>query len=171
MTDTIIYSLPEAPLAGQSATHWWRIADGAIVETGSDADWPTRFELVAGQRLQMFALAPIAAVRLAFTMASATAASPRQAAAIARVEALEHSIGDPGTLHIVSALPNQDGIVVTATVANGEMLNWLDWSKSFGVNPDRIVPVATLLPLGELLGKGTDRERNVGRTAPSGNAV
>lgn len=146
MTETLIYALPEVPLAEQPAAHWWRIANGAVVASGSDPDWPTQAALTAEGPLRIIALAPVAAVRLDFTEASTTAVSPRQAAAIARVAAVEQSIGDPATLHIVSALPDRDQQVATATVANGAMLDWLDWSNSLGVDPDHIVPIATLLP-------------------------
>lgn len=148
MTDALIYALPEAPLAQQQPIHWWRIAGGAMVASGGEPDWPAQAALADGGH-RIIALAPVAAVRLDFSEARTTAASPRQAAAIARVAAVEQSIGDPATLHIVSALPDQDRIVVTATVANGTMLDWLDWSKSLGVDPDHIMPIATLLPVGE----------------------
>lgn len=149
MSNTLIYALPEVTLAEQRATHWWRIDGGLVAASGSDPDWPTQTMTGDGTPLRIVALAPAAAVRLDFSEASVAAASPRQAAAIARVAATEQSIGDPATLHVVSALPDLDRFVATATVANGTMLDWLEWSKSLGIDPDHIVPVAMVLPVGD----------------------
>lgn len=149
MTYTLIYALPEKTLVEQRATAWWRIADGLVVASGSDADWPAQAMTADGSAARTVALAPAAAVRLDFSQASSAAASPLQAATIARVAASEQSIGDPATLHVVSALPDLDRFVATATVANGAMLDWLEWSKSRGIDPDHIVPVAMVLPVGD----------------------
>ncbi len=148
VAETLILALPEVADPAFREAHWWLVADGAIVESGVGADWPSLVDDAAGQRRRLVALAPIAAVRLVFAPANSSAASPRQAAAIARVAAVEQSLGDPATLHSASAaLP--DGRLITALVANGTMLEWIDWATALGADPDHIVPVATLLPLGE----------------------
>jgi len=146
--ETLVFALPEVADSAFREAHWWLVAEGAIVEAGVGAEWPGLASDAAGQRRRLVALAPIAAVRLAFAPANAAAASPRQAAVIARVAAVEQSLGDSATLHSArAALP--DGRLVTALVANGTMLEWIDWATALGVDPDHIVPVATLLPLGE----------------------
>ena len=148
MAETLVFALPEVADAAHREAHWWLIGDGAILEAGVGADWPALATDPLGQRRRLVALAPIAAVRLAFAPANASAASPRQAASIARIAAVEQSLGDPATLHTAGAV-TADGRIVTALVANGTMLEWLDWTIALGVEPDQIVPIATLLPLGD----------------------
>jgi len=148
VADTLVFALPEVADPAHREAHWWLIAGGEVINAGVGAEWPALATDAAGQRRRLAALAPTAAVRLAFAPANAAAASPRQAAAIARVAAVEQSLGDPATLHSASAvLP--DGRLMTALVANGTMLEWIDWASAAGVDPDHIVPVATLVPLGE----------------------
>jgi len=148
VAETLLFALPEVVDAAHREAHWWLVDDGAIIEAGVDADWPALAINPLAQRRRLVALAPVAAVRLAFAPANPAAASPRQAAAIARVAATEHSLGDPATLHTASGVLG-DGRIVTALVANGTMLEWLDWTNALKVEPDHIVPVATLLPLGD----------------------
>jgi general secretion pathway protein L len=144
--DAIVILLPEAMEAGQRELHWWAIADGAIVQSGTDTAWLDLAALGA----PLTALAPTAAVRLSFTEAAEGATTSRQAAAVARLSALDQSLGDDQALHAVSApLANASGRVLTAVVDNGAMLAWLQWAEAENVTIDRIVPAASLLPLGD----------------------
>ncbi|MEA1072878.1 type II secretion system protein GspL [Sphingomonas sp. LY160] len=146
MVDALLFALPEAPLAEHPETHWWRIADGRVIERGSDAGWTAAMVDADGRPIRRVVLAPASAVRLAFGDAG-KAASPKQAAAIARVGAIEASLGDASTLHAVSTIdPANERSVVTALVDNGVMVEWIDWAQALGVDPDMIVPAATVIP-------------------------
>lgn len=144
MAETIVILLPEMLETGQRDLHWWSIADGVMTQSGADAAWLD----LAAAGAPLIALAPAAAVRLAFTDAPEGAATSRQAAAVARLSALDRSLGDAQALHAVSA-PMAEGSsqVLTAVVDNGAMLAWLQWAEAEKVTLDRIVPVASLLPL------------------------
>jgi general secretion pathway protein L len=143
VTDSLLFALPELPDRDQRATHWWHVADGEIVSAGTSEEW---LALAEGERT-VVALAPAGSVRLAFSTEAPAAATPRQAAAIARVAAVEASLGDDQALHAVSVV---NGVgAVTAVVDNGKMMAWLDWAREVGAEPDHVVPIASLLPLGD----------------------
>lgn len=143
MADATVILLPEIIEPGQRELHWWRVADGAVVARGADAGWLEW----AGGDTAVVALAPTAAVRLEFAEAG-DSTTPRQALAVARLSALDQSLGETDALHAVAA-PGPDGSrrMVTAIVDNGVMLAWLDWAEGVGVQIHRVVPAATLLPL------------------------
>ncbi|MDQ3245896.1 MAG: type II secretion system protein GspL [Pseudomonadota bacterium] len=144
MADTIVLLLPETVEAGQRELHWWSIADGAVTQSGADAAWLD----LAAAGAPLIGLAPTAAVRLAFNEGSEGAATSRQAAAVARLSALERSLGDTQALHAVSApVAKGSSQVLTAVVDNGAMLAWLQWAEAEKVTLDRIVPVASLISL------------------------
>ncbi|NCP11037.1 MAG: hypothetical protein GW859_03605 [Sphingomonadales bacterium] len=146
MTATLVLALPAVPDARDAATCWWSIVDGAIVARGADAAWRDH---VADDRAAtpVVALAPAAATRIAFTRIADL--PPRQAAGIARLQALEGALGERATLHAVASRPDAaDEPIVTAVVANATMLEWLDWLDAMGVDARAIVPAALLLPLG-----------------------
>ena len=145
MTDAILFLLPDVSDLAERETHWWHVADERVVDSGSGTEW---LDLAAGDRpRQRIALAPASLVRFAFSEAPPGAATPRQAAAIARVAAVEASLGDPGTLHAVSSAEGDR--IATAVVDNGVMLAWLDWARALGADPHHVVPVGAVLPLGE----------------------
>ncbi|HUE78648.1 MAG TPA: type II secretion system protein GspL [Sphingomicrobium sp.] len=150
MTDTLVFSLPAVPRSAQPEAHWWRVADGVVVARGADGAWVGQAVDAGREGRSLIGLAPADSVRLAIAEASAAATTPRQAAAIARVAAVEQSLGDPETLHAVSVpVPGDDGALVTAVVANAAMLEWIDWARALGADPDHIVPAASLLPVGD----------------------
>lgn len=161
MTDALVFSLPALPDAAQAEAHWWRVANGAIVERGVGSEWVA----ASADSGKLIGLAPAAAVRLTLAQASPNASTVRQAAAVARVAAVEQSLGDPDTLHAVTVpVPGEERALVTAIVANSTMLEWIDWARSLGVDPDHIVPVASLLPVGDGWGAATiGGEHLVGR--------
>ncbi len=150
MTDALVFSLPAVPDVAQPEAHWWRVVDGVIVARGADRAWVGQAVGIEANGLRLIGLAPAVSVRLALAEANPAANTPRQAAAVARVGAIEQSLGDPETLHAVSvAVPGGEGALVTAIVANSTMLEWLDWAKALGADPDHIVPAGSLLPVGE----------------------
>lgn len=144
----LFVALPHDPVGGDSTTHWWRVI-GDRVEAGAGSEWLALAVDVEARPL-FIGLAPAALVRLNFSTRPEGAASPRQAATIARMGALEQSLGEPGTLH--SATVKLDGdppTMVTAVAANSKMQEWLDWAEGLAVHIDHIVPVAMVLPLGD----------------------
>lgn len=145
---TLFVALPHDPQDGESATHWWRVT-GDRTEAGAGSEW---LALAADPeaRPRVIGLAPAALVRLAFSTRPEGAASSRQAATIARVGALEKSLGEPETLHSATAeLDSDPPIMVTAVAANSKMREWLEWADGLAVCIDHIVPVAMVLPLGD----------------------
>lgn len=144
MSDTLLFALPAAPDPERRDTHWWHVVDGHIVAAGAGEGWLAR----SGSDRDRVALAPAGQVRLSFSDSPSTAATSRQAAAVARVAAVESSLGDDGTLHAVSSVAD-DGRVVTAVVDKETMLAWLDWARELGAEPNHVVPVGALLPLSD----------------------
>lgn len=144
MAETIVLAIPPDAIAGQSDTHWWRVANGEIIDRGTDSRW---LEWIASARL--VALAPVASVRLEIAPEKTDAATPRQAASVARVRAMDASIATSETLHAASAGAMDGDAIWTAVVANSAMLEWIDWAAQFGADPDAIVPVAALVPRSE----------------------
>ena len=142
----LFVALPQDPLAADGAAHWWRVSED-VVEAGTGSDW---LELATDGEARIIGLAPAADVRLAFSTPAEGAASPRQIETIARVGALEGSLGEPETLHTASTtLDGESPAIVTAVVANSKMQEWLDWADGLGIRLDHIVPAAMVLPLEE----------------------
>ena len=161
MAEALVFSLPAVPDASHAEAHWWRVSDGAVTATGADGSWVE----AASDGLKLIGLAPAASVRLALTEATGGTSTPRQAAAVARVAAIEQSLGDPDTLHAVTVpVPGEERTLVTAVVANSTMLEWIDWARALGVDPDHIVPASSLLPVeGKWVEAKIGAERLVGR--------
>ncbi len=145
MVDAIVFTLPEVPDSERLEAHWWLVADGRVIDSGAGTEWVALADSRAAERKRV-ALAPAAAVRIAFA-AHAPAASERQALSVARVAAVEASLGEAEALHSASALSGDS--IVTAVVDNGAMLAWLGWAREAGADPHHIVPVAALVPLAE----------------------
>jgi len=159
MAEAIVFTLPEVPDADRREAHWWLVADDRVVDSGEGEEWVA---LAQGEERKRVALAPAASVRIDIAERPA-AASDRQAASIARIAAVEASLGESEALHSVSML--RDGSVTTAIVDNGMMLAWIDWAKEAGADPHHIVPAAALLALEEgWTSAAFGSERVVGRS-------
>jgi general secretion pathway protein L len=129
----------------------------AVLEHGSGPEW-----LVAhkDRGLPLVALAPVAAVRLAFPQAAGE--TERQRLGVARAEALAGSMAEPATLHAVAGLV--EGRMAVALAANGAMIEWLDWLSAFGADPDAILAAGLVLPLAdEWRAAALASERMIGR--------
>ena len=143
MPGHLIVALPETAVGASTETHWWLVADGEVRAEGKDSGWvalavPDRNGPV------VVGLAPSAAVRLVVDRTVREGSTPTQAAAVARLDALETSLGDSETLHAVSGVDGDR--IVTAITANATMLEWIGWARTAGVELDRIVPASLLLP-------------------------
>lgn len=141
---TLFVALPHDPAGSDDQAHWWRVV-GDSAESGVGSDWRA---FVAEARPRVIGLAPAALVRLTFSTPVEGVSSPRQSATIARVGAVEQSLGDPETLHTASApLEGDPPTMVTAVAANSKMREWIDWSERLAIGIDHIVPAAMVLPL------------------------
>jgi general secretion pathway protein L len=144
MNERLLLLIPAVRVAGDPSAHWWRVSDERVLEQGSGPEWRSLARLAGGggAGLPLVALAPAAAVRLSFPEPKGE--TDRQRLAIARSEALAASMAEPATLHAVSGLV--EGRLGVAVVANGVMIEWLDWLTGLGVDPDAILPAGLLLP-------------------------
>jgi general secretion pathway protein L len=146
MAGHLIVALPEVTTGPSTEAHWWLVADGEIGAEGVDSGWLA----LAGQNRTapvIVGLAPSSAVRIVVDRTTREGSTPTQAAAVARLEALNAALGDPETLHAVSAIDGDR--IVTAIVANASMLSWIDWARAGGAELDRIVPASLLMPRAE----------------------
>jgi general secretion pathway protein L len=156
--DVLFVLLPDAPVEGDGSAHWWRLAANGIVGEGIDSAW---LDLAGPGGPEVIALAPSAHVRIDFAGEDSAAANPRQAATIARVSAVDRSLGEQQTLHAASAeLAGEEPAIVAAVASNAKMLEWVDWAERLGARIDHIVPAAMVLPLGDQWARaavGSDR--------------
>ena len=144
MADTLLFALPEAPDRERRGTHWWHVVDGELVSAGTGDEWLT----FADRRRNLVGIAPAAQVRLSFTEKPSSAQTRRQAEAVARVAAVNSSLGDDEKLHSASAVAD-DGSIVTAVTEKDTMAAWLDWARQLGADPNHVVPAGALLPLSD----------------------
>lgn len=138
--DALLVLLPVEPVGADSTAHWWRLADGALVESGNDASWIEGSGSVIG-------LAPTSRLRLEFPESDETG-DQRQRMTVARLAALEEGLSEGGTAHAVAAMaPSQDDRLVVAVAANDVMIGWIDWAERHGIDLGPIVPAAMAVPL------------------------
>jgi general secretion pathway protein L len=144
MADTLLFALPEAPDTERRGTHWWHVVDGELVSAGTGDEWLT----FADRRRNLVGIAPAAQVRLTFTDKPSSAQTRRQGETVARVVAVNSSLGDDDKLHSASAAA-EDGSIVTAVTDKDTMAAWLDWARQLGADPNHVVPAGALLPLSD----------------------
>jgi len=156
MADTILFALPEAPDRDRRDTHWWHVVDGELVSAGSGDEWLN----FAGRRRKLIGIAPAAQARLSFSDKPSSASTNRQAEAVARVAAVNSSLGDDETLHSASAVA-EDGSIVTAIADKVAVAAWLDWARNLGAEPNAVVPAGALLPLSDDWTAATFGEQHV----------
>lgn len=145
MSDRLLLLLPALCEPADATVHWWRISDEAVVEHGSDCAWRDLVSPLTGPALPLVALAPVASVRLAWP--EPDGATEKQRLGVAKAMALQQGMADPSTLHAVADLP--EGRLCVALVANGSMVEWLDWLAAKGVDPLAIIPSGLLLEASE----------------------
>lgn len=142
MSEALVILVP--PVA-DAPPRWWRVADRRIVATGHDVEWnlPDADDRPV-EIGPVLLLVPAAAVTLHRALLPDLA--PRQAAAAARLMALENSAAAPDTLHIGTGPRDGDGGLDVAVVSAGAMAQWLRWAGHHAIDPDAIVPAPLLLP-------------------------
>ncbi len=148
MATTIVIALPAVPDVADATAHWWTVANDGVVAHGAGDGWRDALTETAGPPPRVVAIAPASTTRIA--IARIADAAPRQAAGIARVAAVDASLGDRETLHAVASVPTeQGGAIATAIVANAAMVDWIDWCAAHGCDPATIVPAALIVPRGD----------------------
>lgn len=135
MSDILLLLLPAVIDRADATACWWRVSGDAVVAESTNGDW--RLET-----LPLVALAPVAAASL--NSPEAEGQNERQRLAIARANAISQGMAEAATLHAVAGIV-EDRLGV-ATVANGQMVEWLDWLAAQGANPTAILPAALLAP-------------------------
>lgn len=126
---------------------WLRVDDGVVVDSGQDDGWVDARDTSGGDEAddRLIALAPAADVPLRWRAYSD--AAPAQAAAIARVDTLRDSLGDPAGLHIVAGQPAEAGQAVpVAVTTHAAMTAWTGWLQMQGLEAVAILPVAATVP-------------------------
>lgn len=144
MADTLLFALPETPDRARRDTQWWHVLDGEIVSSGTGEEWLS----FATRKRSLIGIAPVAQVRLSFSEKPSSATTQRQAEAVARVAAVNASLGHDEKLHAASAV-TADGSVMTAVADRAAMTSWLDWARQLGADPNHVVPAGAILPLSE----------------------
>ncbi|SKB30113.1 type II secretion system protein GspL [Sphingopyxis flava] len=152
MTSTLVLWLPPlAALDGASMpAHiaWLRVDDGVVTDSGQDDGWvdsrgrPPRGTSGEGR---LIVLAPAADVPVRWY--HFPDASPAQAAAAARMEALKACLGAPADLHLVAGEPAAAGQAVpVAVTTHAAMAAWNAWLGTRGLEPSAIVPAGATVP-------------------------
>ncbi|HMO76480.1 MAG TPA: general secretion pathway protein GspL, partial [Sphingopyxis sp.] len=150
MSRTFVLWLPtQAALDGGEPARpsWLRVDDGVIVDSGQDDGWVDAWERPQEDEAndRLIALAPAADVPLRWR--AYPDAAPAQAAAVARVDTLRDSLGDPAALHIVAGSPAEAGQAVPAAgTAPAAEAAWASRLQAQGPAPAAIVPAAAAVP-------------------------
>ncbi|WP_187336339.1 type II secretion system protein GspL [Novosphingopyxis iocasae] len=144
--DGLIVTLP---LGGDEALHWWRLDDGIITQRGQNEDVRDAAGLPSatpGERIMAIAPTELTFVNwLAFPDLK-----PRQAEGAARVEAARRGIGGADANHAATrALEDEDGTVLTATIAPAALSGGLAHLQAIGIDPDFVTPVGLLVQPGD----------------------
>ncbi|ALC10944.1 type II secretion system protein GspL [Sphingopyxis sp. 113P3] len=152
MTSTLVLWLP--PLAALDGAFmpadiaWLRVDDGVVTDSGQDDGWVEswgRPPRGTGGEDRLIVLAPAADVPVRWH--HFPDASPPQAAAAARVEALKDCLGAPADLHLVAGEPPAAGQAVpVAVTTHAAMAAWNAWLATHGLEPSAIVPAGVMVP-------------------------
>lgn len=138
MNEALLLLLPAVCDPADATACWWRVSGDAVVEEGTDGNW-------RAAQLPIIALATVAAVRLDWPEPQGE--TERQRLGIARAAAVQQGMADPATLHAVAG--SVEDRLAVATVANGSMVEWLDWLGIHGADPVAILPASLVAPWSE----------------------
>lgn len=150
MTHMLVLWLPAVAALREgdaSEAAWLRVDDGVVVDSGQDDGWVADWEKPddEGADLRLVALAPAADVPMRWL--HYPGATPAQAAAAARIDALKDSLGDAAALHIAAGQPAGEGQAVPVAVATHEaMTTWTGWLAARGLSASAIIPAAAAVP-------------------------
>ncbi|MES2755714.1 MAG: type II secretion system protein GspL [Pseudomonadota bacterium] len=130
------------PAGGDDPARWLLVEDERIVARGEGDGWPRDDDPGAATRAVL--IAPAVAVSLHRAVLPELA--DRQAAAAARLMAVENALGAADTLHIATGARDGDGAMDVAVVANADMADWLGWAGHHALDVTALIPAALLLP-------------------------
>ena len=146
MSDVLILLLPEVCDPADASAHWWHLSAGLVVAEGSDVGWKTlAVPLTGATGMPLIALAPVAPVRLDWPEPQGE--TERQRLGVARAGSLRGGMADTETLHAVADMVEER--LATAVVANGTIVEWLDWLALHDADPIAIVPAGLVAPWSE----------------------
>ncbi len=133
-------------LAEQGEPLWMRVADGAVVQKGTGANWLAECGLTALPSGTVVMLVPPAAL-VTLHWFRHPDLPPRQGRAAARLAAMAAGIVPADQLFAV-ANRNEDPARphIVGVAARADLQHWLLWAQHHGLDPDVIVPAALLLP-------------------------
>jgi general secretion pathway protein L len=156
MTEMLVLMLPSARrLAADAAAehgegrrpfapYWAKIAAGCVTASGVGDGWRAAFGDGAIPE-RVLALAPASDAPVRFVAYDNLA--PAQAAAVARVDAVKHLLGNPLESHVASGMPSDIGqSFAVAVTQHDAMRAWHNWLAAQGLTPDAILPIAAMLP-------------------------
>ena len=153
MAATLILMLPDdGPIR-----IWWRVDQSMVVDSGQDGEWADfAMEDGAGPTI---ALAPAAAVPVRWHHLPEL--TPPQAAAAARIQAIDAVLGTADERHVAVGLPGADAMVAVAVVAHDDMRRWRALMDAAGLDARALIPVAALVPMP---GEGRAMRAEIGGT-------
>ena len=142
-SDGLIIFLPEA---AEGDAYWMRISGGALVQSGTGANWLAACGIDALPDQACVMLVPPPAL-VALHWVVHPDLPVRQGAAAARLAALVGGIAPSDQLLAVTDA-NEDPARphIVAVVSRTDMQHWLLWAQHHGLAPDLIVPAPLLLP-------------------------
>lgn len=124
------------PPAQEHPPQWWRLEDGAVVESGSGV-WPEN----AGKQVAFLLPPSLVALHMVDLPADMP---PDQARGAARLLATEASIAASEAMHGAGAGSPDTGYRGYA-IAGQDMMRVLAWARLHGLDPDIVIPVAEVI--------------------------
>lgn len=131
------------PADAEADPAWWRVIDGSIVSRSAGAAMTGYGEAAAPLPVMLVVPQPAVTMRRVDLPADMPAA---QARAVAPRMAREASIGEADGLHTV---PCANDPATVAIVARDDIAHFIAWARLQGIEPDIILPAATILPESE----------------------
>jgi general secretion pathway protein L len=141
MTALLILMLPPPGVAAVDAIgRWWTVDAGTVTDSGSDGGWTEHL----GDAAEIIALVPAADAPVRWL--ELPGLTPPQAAAAARLQMADATLGAAEDQHVAAGLASADSAVPVAMVARSAMDAWLAQLSLADVTVRALVPVAALMP-------------------------
>ena len=124
--------LVELPVRAGQPLHWWRLAHGAVVDSGMDIGLP---DMDDGDRI--VALVPVSHAPV--FILDRTDLPARQAEAVAARQLAARSLGD---VQVATAVAVNDASIMGAVVSNAVLTQGLALLADMDIAPDFVIPAA-----------------------------